>query len=95
MDERQFRRRLRELGHEEPRMIELPADADGVRHRHEFPSLGLVLRGQARIQLEGHRQVDEPGDGTEVPAGVALFGKAGAEGATVLLAFKSDRGPDA
>ena len=91
MDEKQFRRQVRELGYDEPRVFELPPGADGEMHVHEFSSFGLVIRGQARIQFEGHLEIDNPGDCTEVPAGVLHCEKAGEEGATVLLAFKTAR----
>ena len=36
MDEKQFREHIRELGYDEPQLVELPPGADGEMHTHPF-----------------------------------------------------------
>jgi quercetin dioxygenase-like cupin family protein len=68
-------------------LVELEAGAIVPLHSHPQEQLGLVLRGEMRLVVEGVEHVLQPMDAYVVPGGIEHSATFGPEGATVLDVF--------
>jgi quercetin dioxygenase-like cupin family protein len=72
-------------------LVELEPNAIVGRHSHPHEQLGVILRGQMTLEVEGADHVLEEMDAYTLPGGLEHEGIAGPNGALVLDVFRPVR----
>jgi quercetin dioxygenase-like cupin family protein len=88
MNEEQFRQQLQEKGYGDAQIKVFEPNLDKPMHTHELSAMALVMSGEFTLALESESTVVAPGECCELEAGTVHTERTGANGATVLLAYK-------
>lgn len=72
-------------------LVELAPNSVVPLHSHPHEQLGVVLRGEATMVVDGVEHVCGPMDAYAIPGGIPHEGRFGPEGATVLDIFQPVR----
>lgn len=88
MNEREFRKQLKEKGYGEPEVRQWEPNLNKDMHTHDGSAMALITSGELTLVYENHSVAYGPGESCELPAGILHTEKTGPGGAVTLLAYK-------